>query len=59
MGTTEEQEWKYMQNASESEAVPMERDVALELGEGWMDNGKKLEYTLFSEYRQVEERNIH
>lgn len=59
MGTTEEQEWKYIQNASESEAVPMEGDAALELGEGWLDTGKKLEYTLFSEYRQVEDSNIH
>ncbi len=59
MGTTKKQEWKYMQNASENEAVPMERDAALELGENWMNNGKKLEYTLFSEYRQVEDSNIH
>lgn len=53
-GEEAEPDWRYRKNSAESEAVHIEREAALELGEGWMTSGMKLDYTLFSEYEQIQ-----
>lgn len=49
-GENAEPRWKYREGMAESEATDIDQEIALVLGEGWMESGRKLDYTLFSGY---------